>query len=144
MIAYRLFWMICAPFLLYAETSLAIYHEGAFDINIKAVRQVIESQIDTIRSGDVARAYFSYTTVDFRKITSLDDFKKFVESFPVLSNNQSFEVDDITFQHGIAVCQGRLFAADGSMLYAEYELKQEDDDWKIQGVQLFKTPVSKS
>lgn len=134
-----LFLVLVIAFLLPLPAVFAAIHpETQFDIDSKAIKEVLNHQIEMIRTDDIPSAYYTDTSLEFRKATSLADFIKLINSVPVLAKNQSFDVYQITFQKNMAVCEGTLSATDGSKLDVVYELVLEEGDWKIQGIQLFK------
>lgn len=117
-----------------AETKKIEHKENGADSI--AIAKLIHEQMQAIHSGDIARGYFAYTTKDFRKVTSLDQFKKFVSSFPVFSENKSINLENLNFNKDYASYQGKLRAENGDTLKVEYELSQEDGEWKIMGIQI--------
>lgn len=99
---------------------------------------VIEDQLTAVRSGDINKAYSEYTSSEFKKITSPQQFKQFISGFTVFSDNKSFQYNSINFEKSIATFEGALISKSGDTLQAEYDLVQENGKWKILGIQLFK------
>lgn len=105
---------------------------------------LIENQLAALREGDVDKAYFLYTSLEFKKTTSLKQFKQFIGSSRVFSENKSFHFNSVNFEKAIATFEGTLISKEGEALQTEYDLIQEDGKWKILGIQLFKPETSTS
>lgn len=102
------------------------------------VKQIVQEQMQAIRKGDFEQAYKTFTSRDFKEITSQEDFEKFVKNFPVLLENKKLEIKNIYVENDIPTLKGVLTAANGETLKVEYDLVQEDGSWKIMGMQLSK------
>lgn len=107
-------------------------------INPNPLLTIIEEQLTALRAGNISKAYTEYTSSEFKKITTIDQFKRFVGNFSVLSQNKSFQFNSVNFEKSIATFEGTLISKEGDSLQAEYDLVQEQGKWKILGIQLFK------
>jgi hypothetical protein len=97
----------------------------------------IRDQLATLKAGDSSKAYYAYTTKDFRKAFSLDDFKSMVRRFKVFSQNRSFQSESSDFDgSNIIKLKGKLIAIDGDTMKVAFDMVLEDGDWKIQNIQL--------
>lgn len=105
----------------------------------------IQDQLATLKSTDYSKAYYAYTTKDFRKAFSLDDYKSMVRRFKVFSQNRSFQPENSDFDgSNIIKIKGKLIAGDGDSMKIAYDMVLEDGDWKIQNIQLTQiTPRNK-
>lgn len=112
--------------------------------NLQPLIAIIEEQLADIRAGNIEKAYQDYTSHEFKKITPLKEFEKFVKDFPVIVDNQSLQFNSINFEKSIATFQGVLNSKGGDALQVEYDLAQENGKWKILGIQLFKPTTSDS
>ncbi len=101
----------------------------------QGISDVAKNQLDALRKEDYIKAY-AYTSVDFQKATSLDDFKKFVASYPSLRNNEgsSFSTREIVNNEG--TLKGTLTARDGATTPVEFKFVKEKGEWKILSLKL--------
>jgi hypothetical protein len=94
-------------------------------------QNIIVQQLVSLKERQLTEAYYDYTSKDFQKTISLDSFKKYIKTNPVLQNPKSFLVEDEALQGSISTIRGYIIAEDGSSLEAIYKLIFEDERWKI-------------
>lgn len=99
---------------------------------------VVDHQLEALRQHDIEKAYFSYTSKDFQATTSLDQFRNFIEAYPVFLNNQSAHFIQRSIEHNIGTLKGNLTSNDHVNTPIEYKLIKEDDKWKILSMRLLK------
>lgn len=89
-------------------------------------------QLSALHNHDYQKAY-SYTSVEFKKNTSLDQFVEFVHSFPALEDNKdsTFSNRSIDAVSGVGTISGTLEANDGTTVSVSYQLVKEKNVWKI-------------
>lgn len=92
------------------------------------------NHLAALRAHDYSKAY-AYTSTDFKKITSLEAFKKFVISNPVINNNKDFEYTYFEID-GVGIISGTLEAKDGSKIFMTYKVIKERGEWKIDKIDL--------
>jgi Domain of unknown function (DUF4864) len=102
------------------------------------ILETIEAQLYAIRSNDIAKAYNLYTTANFKQATSLQEFKNLVQKFSVLAKNKTLSLTFIAFQEDVASVTGSISSTSDEVLTIEYDLQNENGNWKIMGIQLFK------
>lgn len=102
------------------------------------ITKVIEDQLKYIRSNDLNNAY-RYTTQEFQKETSMEEFRLFVRNYPALINNRGIELRLVDDKPNQAVIEGSLLADQG-VIPIEYRLTKENDEWKIWGIKLQALP----
>ncbi|KTD04790.1 DUF4864 domain-containing protein [Fluoribacter gormanii] len=90
----------------------------------------INHQLSALKAGNIEKAY-SYTSKDFQKATSLSDFKKFINQYPSLKNNESSFFNERVIENNRGFVKGTLTAKDGAKTPIEYRLIWEDGAWKI-------------
>jgi TM2 domain-containing membrane protein YozV len=95
----------------------------------------INHQLSALKTGDIEKAY-SYTSKDFQKATSLSDFKKFINQYPSLKNNESAFFIERTIENNMGFVKGTLTAKDGAKTPIEYRLIREDGVWKILNIKV--------
>jgi ABC-type transporter MlaC component len=134
------------PLLLNAEPStlrttptnallIRVSNSDALDPHV--LLEVIEGQLDALRKGNSSKAYTKFTSSEFRKITSQQQFQQFVKNFSVLSANRSVKFNSVNFEKSIATFEATLISQNGDTLDVEYDLVNENGKWKILGIQLF-------
>ncbi len=99
------------------------------------VTNSVKMQLTAMRTGQVQKAY-DYTSADFKRETSFDTFKEFVEQIPALNSNVGVSFTTTEIKNNQAFLQGTVTAADGSVTPIEYLLIFEDDQWKILGIKI--------
>lgn len=108
----------------------------------KGMAEAIENHLTALRAGNIEQAY-AYTSDDFQTQTSLEDFKKLVESHPSLENNGeiAFEgsMTSKDFASGIKTgsIKSMLRSQDKKATNAvNYTLRMADDGWKISSMEI--------
>ena len=99
---------------------------------------VVDHQLEALREKDLSNAYNSYTSKDFQAATSFDQFKSFIEAYPVFINNQSAHFAQRAIEHNIGTLKGNLTSQDHVTTPIEYKLIKEDGKWKILSIRLLK------
>lgn len=111
-------------------------------INSQQLLDVVDAQLKAIRAKDIDKAYDQYTSAEFRKKTSLDDFKKLIDKFKALSNNKLFQFQSFYLEDDIATFSGDLHSMEGESIPVEYDFVLEDGKWKILGIQIYQTEMA--
>lgn len=101
------------------------------DFDATPIESVIQKQMGLIRGHNFKSAYEEYTSKDFRKSTSYADFEEFLKNNPVFTDNVSLKLHGLSFDNNIATIGGTLKQSDGTAVYLEYDLVQEDGEWKV-------------
>jgi len=99
---------------------------------------VVDHQLEALRQGDIPKAYTAYTSKDFQSATSLDQFRSFVEAYPVFHNNKSAHFTQRSIEHNIGIIKGKLTSQEHVNTPIEYKLIKEDGKWKILSIRLLK------
>lgn len=118
--------------------GIVVFIVGVFWLAMAAtqgIADVANSQLKALRDGDTIKAY-SYTSKDFRDATSLEDFQKFVDSYPSLKNNQEASFSDRETSNDVGTLKGTLKSSDGGSTPIEYKLVKENGEWKILSIRL--------
>jgi Domain of unknown function (DUF4864) len=95
----------------------------------------IENQMTALRNNDIHTAY-QQTSAAFRHATTPEAFARFVQAYPGLSNNKDADFSERTFENNLGYVKGSLTAMDGGVMPVEYQLVKENDQWKIQGINI--------
>lgn len=99
------------------------------------ITSVINKQLSAIRSNDINKVY-SYTSKEFQNSTKIEDFQKFIESYPALKNNESISILEKEVKQDRGVVKVILKSKDGATTPATYYLVKEAGDWKIIGIEI--------
>ncbi len=112
-------------------TAIALF----LDYTSLSLVTVVNSQLTALRNGKIEQAY-SYTTQSYQKNNSIDVFKNFVYTYPVLLNsaNASFPERQIMGNNGYI--RGFLSGKDGAQTPIAYQLIKEDGQWKIVNINI--------
>ena len=98
--------------------------------------QVIENQLEAIRSADYKTAYDKFTSKGFKEATSAETFEAFIHKNPVLSKNKSFTLSNFNFENDIGTVEGTLTSADNETEQVKSRLVYEDKEWKILSINI--------
>jgi hypothetical protein len=95
---------------------------------------VVQNQLEAIEEKRLTEAYYAYTSKDFQVATSLEAFKKFLSSLPLLTQTHTVEFSPSDtagkVQANIKTNQEEL-----KLVYA---LQKQDKVWKVQKIEVMK------
>lgn len=117
---------------------LALAQQTLSDTDARAVRQVIEAQLEAFQRDDAPRA-FSYATAGIREtFRTPENFMEMVRSsYAVVYRPKSVRFDPPVVSEGEIVQPVRMTDADGRAWLALYPMQREPDGaWRINGCQL--------
>ena len=122
-------WMFgCWPQMHAAMPDKSSHVDTVFDSH--QLLAIIEEQLAALRAGKIDKAYADYTSEEFRKSTSLAQFKKLV-NIDVIAKNKSFQPHSFYIENDIATFEGILISKDGSTLQVEYDLYRKGGNGKF-------------
>jgi hypothetical protein len=129
----RTLWIVLA-----ALVSFAAMAEDLAPGDARAVRAVIEAQLDAFRRDDAPRA-FAYAAAGIRE--AFGTAQSFIEmvrrSYPVVYRPKSVQFDAPILDEGEVVQPVRMTDAEGRAWLAVYPMqRQPDGGWRINGCQL--------
>ncbi len=104
--------------------------------NIKSFKtrdllNVIQGFLAALRDRDLTKAYSQYTSKYFQDENSLTAFEEFLKKHPELVKNNSSSFEKLLFNNNIATFGGTITTLEGVTLPVEFDLIQEDNQWKI-------------
>ncbi|HEV8052499.1 MAG TPA: DUF4864 domain-containing protein [Parachlamydiaceae bacterium] len=102
----------------------------------------VDGQLKALRAKEIEKAYKDYTSAEFRKNTSLEDFQKLINNFKALSSNKLFQFQSFHVEDDIATLSGDAQSDDGDSIPVEYDFIMEDGKWKILGIQIYRNELS--
>lgn len=100
-------------------------------LTTSGLTNTITLQLSAIKSGNINKAYYQYTSTEFQKTTSLDTFEKFINNYPALKNNKDTSFTNREISDGNGTLKGTVTAADGTVTPIIYHLVKENGEWKI-------------
>ena len=100
--------------------------------------QAAEDQLYAIKTHQMTKAYYGYTSKEFQHATSLDAFRKYVKAHPVLIDNSEVVFYNRSLDEQIATLDGMVTAHNGTSIPIRYQMVQEGGDWKILNMELGK------
>ena len=135
------------PFLLCGANATDIHAKKILLANTTKVTstpffEMTETFLKDLRSKGVEKVYNDYTSKEFRKKTSLEEFKKMLEKFKLFSESTIFQFQSFFVEEGIASLGGDLYSETGKAVPIEFDFVQEDGKWKILGMQIYENEAS--
>lgn len=101
---------------------------------------VVKKQLKSISNNQLTEAYYAYTSKEFQASTSLDDFKKFIKSFPSLAKNYDAHLENLSDQNGLKLVKGVIKDSANHLITMHYQLiDQGDHHWKILNIKAIPT-----
>lgn len=95
------------------------------------IELTIQEQLTALRERDPSLAYFAYSSTEFQKNVTLTAFKAFVFNNPILTAQTEVNLEKTTFNGVIATVRGYLMDPRKRVARIEYDLIQEDGQWRI-------------
>ena len=99
---------------------------------------VVDNQLASLRNQDLSKAYHEYSSKEFQAATSYDQFRNFIDTYPVFFNNQSAHFTQRSIENNIGRLKGNLTSQEHVNTPIEYRLIKEDGKWKILSIRLLK------
>lgn len=127
-------WFKIAAFL----AVLALIGVTAGILFTESLVDIVDNQLEALRQKDLSKAYYDYSSKDFQAATSFDQFRNFVEAYPVFLNNQTAHFAQRSIEHNIGTLKGNLTSQDHVNTPIEYKLIKDDGKWKILSIRLLK------
>lgn len=124
--------------LLITVTVLSLIGVTAGILFTERLVDVVDHHLNALQEGKIQKAYEDYTSSEFQSTTSLEEFTRFIENYPVFLNNQSSLFTERSFENRIGILKGNLTAQDKSQTPIEYRVIKEGKRWKILSIRLLK------
>lgn len=93
----------------------------------------VDRHFSALREGNIQAAY-EETSQAFRANTSLEDYTRFIEANPILSQITDHSFSQRAVENGIGTLSGKLTSSSGGVQPVEIKLVKENDEWKILGI----------
>lgn len=90
---------------------------------------VVREQINLLRKNKFTEAYFDFTSKEFQKATSLEEFKEFIKPLlPILQTDETLQNYRLAIDTKVVRA---TFENQGSPVVIDYRLVLQGEDWKI-------------
>jgi hypothetical protein len=109
--------------------------------NSAGLSDIAQNQLKALRHGDLASAYYQYTSKSYQSKHSLDSFKSFIENNPSLGDNQSARFYEHHIDDQLATLTGTLIARNNTSTPVIYRFIFENGKWKILNIQILESGV---
>lgn len=103
----------------------------------RVLAQVVDLFMKSLKRGAISQAYYAYTSEDFRKTTNFKDFKIFVDRYPALGRNLSYEVLNIDHFDFLASVTAAVTSIDRIENTVSFDVIFESGRWRILGIQVY-------
>lgn len=117
-------------------SSKAAQTDKAHVFNSAPLIAAIEGMMEAIQKNQLKTAYEVYSAKDFKKNTSFKEFEQFLQDNDSFSEHVSLELGDLSFDNNVATFSGILTTTTGKIYPVEYDLVEEDGNWKIFHIQV--------
>ncbi len=97
--------------------------------------EATRNHLTFLKNGNIEAAYAG-TSSGFQSATSLDQYRQFVSSYPVLSDVVSSSFSDRSVENGVANLSGTITDSRGAESSFRARLVKENETWKIVGIDL--------
>lgn len=116
--------------------TLFFYYSAASD-----PYDTIVSQLNAIKSNELTKAYYGYTSPSFQEATTLEAFKEYIKNHPDYSTLVKADTVDKQEEGDNATLQVMLTPVSGTPFTIEYHLVKLEDGWKISALRGVPNPA---
>lgn len=103
----------------------------------KKLLTVIENLITTIQANQIQKAYQEYTSEQFKKTSTFEEFDSFVKGNPEFLNSKNAFFGNIARKpKGVYSIEGTLIANNGDSVRMEFDMVMEKGEWRVIGVKV--------
>ena len=96
---------------------------------------VIEDQLTAIKKNDLSKAYYAFVASDFEENTPFEDFKAFIEEYPIFTQETKLTVGESVVEGNVRVLRLSM-ESPSETTEVVYRLIQEEGKWRIWGIQV--------
>lgn len=102
----------------------------------KAVYGIVTEFMFDVRKGNVAKAYQTLTSSDFRGNTTLNHLISFISQYPSLRRNRTVELINIHYYENVARLDVTLSSLEHEDNIAQFFLRYEQGQWRIISIKI--------
>ena len=123
-------------FILFLTALLGVFFAFSYFLSSELTKTV-QDHLKALKGNELTKAYYAYTSRQFQEQTPLEQFKEFVNAYPILQNHLKAQYGEAIMEDDRGEVIAKLFgdAIDSTTDIAFY-LNKEDNDWKIFGFEL--------
>ncbi|MCB1149045.1 MAG: DUF4864 domain-containing protein, partial [Chlamydiia bacterium] len=99
------------------------------------LQKIIQDQLALIKEGKIEQAYNDFTADEFKQVTSLPDFEKFVKNYPELTNYTKILFIEEIAQEKLRLVKAILDSEKGESR-VDFWLAPVENSWKIFGIRI--------
>lgn len=108
---------------------LGILATGIISFFNESASEVVQGQVEAIRNNKLTEAYYEFTSQEFQKSTTLDEFKEFIKQiFAILQTDESFH--DYNMANDTKVVRATFDNHDQPVIL-DFRLVKQEGKWKI-------------
>lgn len=96
----------------------------------------LENMFQKLAESGVEKVYNEEVSSEFKKITSNQTFDQFIKSYPIITKHKFVNYQSPMIEEGIGFVTVELQDEEDNILLLDFLLTQEDQRWKILGVEV--------
>ena len=123
------------------QVKKSVSYPAAADHEKEKINIIIKDQLEALKEGDYSQAYYAFVAADFQKSTSLQSFKDFVGSYPILREFQKMEIHDVVKEGDLRLVKVTLISPK-EHAEVDFRFAPEGKQWKVWGMQIMSAPVA--
>lgn len=104
-----------------------------------AIIDAVKNQLATFKHKELDKAYNDQTSQAFKKVTSLNEFKEFVDFNPLFETFTSIKINDPEVSGDLSKVEVEL-NGQNQTLALDYILSNDHSQWKVEGIQIKREP----
>lgn len=98
-----------------------------------AAKDTVKQHLEALRSGNIEQAY-SYVATGAQNTLTLETFRALVKNTPPLLQYKDSSFNEISIINNTGSVKGSVTGTDGSRVAAEYQMIEENGQWKITNI----------
>jgi len=102
----------------------------------KELESVVTNQLNEVKEKKITKAYYEYSSSEFKKNNTLDSFRDFIAKNPALSEFKDIRILNSQQESQYGTVLGELDLMDDESIPVKYEFVKEEDEWRVLGIQL--------
>lgn len=124
------YFIVIATLILSFWGFYSLYNSG------KTLENIVDVQLTEIRNRQLTKSYYEYSSNEFKKNTSFDAFRNFIEKNSALSNFTAVKILNSKQDSNFGVVLVELTQSDNTRIPVKYEFIREDGEWRILRIEI--------
>lgn len=92
---------------------------------------VVLGELKALKENHITEAYYHYASKGFQEHVTLENFRQWIETYPILTHFQDVQFGQQVIQGNEGAIKGILLGNDNKLVTIETHLVKEVDEWKI-------------